>query len=362
MINTQFSHSTGEDGPREAHWRQLLAGSVTTADKLAEHLPADTESIRRVARRYPFRINPYYLSLIGRPGDPLWRQAVPDLHEIDDEGVFVDDPLFEEPLSPVPNLIHRYPDRVVFLVSNRCALYCRHCMRKRKVGTPNQITEDTIREGLDYIRRTRSVRDVIVSGGDPLMLGNSEILNLLQAIRKIPHVEIIRIHTRVPCTLPQRITPELVRLLGRFHPLYLITHFNHPDEITHESAATCSQLADAGIPLGCQTVLLKHVNTDPAVMKRLMQKLLAIRVKPYYLHHPDLVKGTAHFRPSIREGLKIIDSLRGWTSGLCVPHYVIDLPGGGGKIPLIPEYIQSISDRHLVVRNHAGKRFEYPLD
>ncbi len=306
------------------------------------------------------RINPYYLSLIRSAGDPLWKQAVPDIAELRDF-LETDDPLTEEKQSPVPGLIHRYPDRVVFLVSSRCAVFCRHCMRKRKVGHPFVVTEKTIRDGILYIRENRAVRDVILSGGDPLLLEDEPLRDILEQIHGISHVETIRIHTRVPCTLPQRITPELAGMLKRFHPLFINTHFNHPDEITPEATLACSRLADAGIPLGCQTVLLKGVNDRPEIMVRLMRKLLSIRVRPYYIHQGDLVRGTGHFHTSVSKGLEIMAALRGHVSGMAVPQYMIDLPGGGGKIPLLPEYILEKRPDLWRIRTWDGRIVEYPL-
>jgi len=306
------------------------------------------------------RINPYYLGLIRKPGDPIYRQCIPDIREISDEAG-VEDPLNEEGDSPVPGLTHRYPDRVLFLVSSRCSMYCRFCNRKRKVGSASMVSEASIREGLSYIRGHREIRDVLLSGGDPLLLSNRELNRILTDLRAMPHVEIIRIGTRVPCTLPQRITPQLAHLLGQFKPLYINTHFNHPDEITGPAALACNRLADAGIPLGCQTVLLRGVNDDPCVMKRLMQKLLTIRVRPYYLFLADTAKGTSHFWTPLDRGLDIISALQGHTSGLCVPHFAVDLLGGGGKVPLLPEYITGREGETLWVRNYAGKLFRHPI-
>lgn len=309
--------------------------------------------------RYPMAINPYYLGLIRSREDAIYRQAVPDIQEIDDPRGY-DDPLNEEGLSPVPGLTHRYPDRVLFLVSSRCAMYCRFCNRKRKVGRPSMVTEETIREGLSYIRNTKSIRDVLLSGGDPLLLPDRALDGILRELRSISHVEIIRIGTRIPCTLPQRVTPRLAALLKEFHPLYINTHFNHPWEITPEAALACARLADAGIPLGCQTVLLKGVNDDPSVMKTLMQRLLSIRVRPYYLFQADLARGTAHFWTPVKAGLKIMEGLQGHTSGLCIPHFAVDLPGGGGKVPLIPENVRSVDGGRYIMKNYAGKELLYP--
>jgi lysine 2,3-aminomutase len=347
--------------PARFRWQQLAASAVTTAEQLACCFPVDQEALQQVIDRYPMRISPYYLGLIKEPGDPLWRQVVPDEKELSDT-VEMEDPLAEEHYSPVPNITHRYPDRVLFLVSNQCAVHCRFCTRKRKIGRQFAMTDKTVSEGIAYIRFHREVRDVLISGGDPLMLADEQLADILAAVRAIPHVEIIRIGTRVPCVLPQRVTKRLAKTLQQFHPLYINTHFNHPAEITFEAAQACALINDAGVPLGCQTVLLKGVNDTPAVMRQLMQQLLTIRVKPYYLHQMDLARGTGHFRTSIAAGLSIIEALRGHTSGLCVPQYVIDLPGGGGKIPLLPEYVLGEKDGNLLIRNFQGKLFSYPLD
>ena len=320
---------------KQATWKELLSKSVTTIEDLGSHFEISEAGVGEVLSHYPMRINPYYLALIKKERDALYNQAVPDLREITDTGGY-EDPLNEEGLSPVPGLTHRYPDRVLFLVSGECAMYCRFCNRKRKVGRSLVVTEEMIREGLSYIKRTPKVRDVLLSGGDPLLLPDRKLHVVLSELRSISHVEIIRIGTRVPCTLPQRVTPELANLLTGFHPLYINTHFNHPREITPEAALACTRLADAGIPMGCQTVLLKGVNDDVGVMRLLMQKLLTIRVRPYYLFQADLVRGTAHFWTSIEKGLGIMERLRGHTAGLSMPQFVVDLPGGGGKVPLLP--------------------------
>jgi lysine 2,3-aminomutase len=314
-------------------WQEILSRSIVSVRDLSGLVAANRAEIEKVISCYPMRINPYYLGLIKEKGDPLYSQAVPDLREITDQQGY-EDPLNEEGLSPVPGLTHRYPDRVLFLVSGRCAMYCRFCNRKRKVGKPSMVTKQTIREGIAYIRKTPKIRDVLLSGGDPLLLSDGEIQQILSEIRPISHVEIIRIGTRVPCTLPQRITPDLVNLLKAFHPLYINTHFNHPAEITREATLACARLVDAGIPLGCQTVLLKGVNDDPSVMRSLMEKLVSIRVRPYYLFQADLAKGTSHFWTPVKNGLEIISSLREHACGLCVPHYAVDLPGGAGKVVL----------------------------
>lgn len=320
-------------GRQRGTWEEILARSLTTARELSEHFPVDENGLQSVLSRYPMRINPYYLALISKRGDPLYRQAVPDLREITDPRGF-EDPLDEEARSPVPGLTHKYPDRVLFLVSGECALYCRFCNRKRKVGRPHAVTAETIREGISYIRNTPKVRDVLLSGGDPLLLPDRVLHSILQRLRSIPHVEIIRIGTRVPCTLPQRVTPELASMLRGFHPLFISTHFNHPDEVTPEAGFACAKLAEAGIPLGCQSVLLEGVNDHAATMQVLIRKLMANRVRPYYLFQADLARGTAHFWTPVHRGAEIMEKLRADHSGFCLPHFVVDLPGGGGKVPL----------------------------
>jgi lysine 2,3-aminomutase len=340
-------------------WKQLLKESIVRPADLVKRFGVDPRPLEAVAARYPMRVNPYYLSLIQSVDDPIWRQAVPSVDELQ-AGSCVADPLDEESQSPVPNLVHRYPDRVLFIVSSECAMYCRFCTRKRKVGCAQmRITRETIQQGLDYIRNHPEVRDVILSGGDPLLLPDETLEWILKELRAIPTVEIIRIGSRVPVVLPQRITPHLTRMLKKYHPLYLNTHFNHPLEITPEATEACARLADAGIPLGNQSVLLRGVNDNVETMKRLVQKLLSIRVKPYYLYQADLVEGTDHFRTTVEEGIAIIDGLRGFTSGMGVPSFVIDAPGGGGKIPLLPDYVQQMGDQ-VVLRNYQHRRFVYP--
>ncbi len=343
-------------------WQRLLADSIVTPEALSRIMPVDMETVRRVMQKYPMRINPYFLSLISEKNGPLWRQCIPDMEELAQDIALEPDPLWEEPQSPVAGLVHRYPDRVLFMVSSQCAMYCRHCMRKRRVGPVGLMTEKDIDRGVAYIRSQPDVREVILSGGDPLLLPDDRIERLLSQLHDIPQVDMIRIHTRTPCTLPQRITGDLVALFRRFAPLYINIQFNHPDEITQVSARACESLADAGIPLGSQTVLLKGVNDDPEVMMRLMRELLKIRVRPYYLHHADPIEGTRHFRTSIETGKQIMIHLRGRMSGMGVPHYMIDLPQGGGKIPILPDYGVSGKPSKLMFRNFAGEVYDYPCE
>jgi len=339
-------------------WEKILHTSVTTINGLERALSRDFQELRQVTEKYPMRINSYYLDLIKEHGDPLWKQAVPDIKELHDN-VCYEDPLDEENLSPVPNLIHKYPDRILFLVHNQCAVYCRFCTRKRKVGTKQmKITERTISEGLSYIRSTPAVRDVLVSGGDPFLLSDERLDEILSKIRAIPTVEIIRIGTRAPCVLPMRITRKFAQMLKKHHPLYINTHFNHPDEITPQADLACGRLADAGIPIGCQTVLLKGVNDNAQIMQRLMHRLLQIRVKPYYIFQTDMTKGTDHFRTTVDQGLDIMKQLIGHTSGMAVPTYAIDAPQGGGKIPLLPDYCIKRGEK-MTFKNYCGRICEY---
>lgn len=320
--------------------------------------PQQYADLAPVLGRYPFRLSPSYAKLIRQPGDPIWRQCVPDTRELQDHEQ-IPDPLSESSLSPVTGLIHRYPDRVVLLVSNRCPVYCRFCMRKRMVGEGDApLSREGLERALEYIAAHGAIHDVVLSGGDPLMLTDESLHYLLGRLRSIGHIAIIRIGTRVPVTFPERVTPALCAILRQFHPLYINTHFNHPAEINDLSSAACGMLADAGIPLGNQTVLLKEVNDDVETMSALMTGLLSIRVRPYYIHQMDLVRGTAHFRTSVETGLDIIRGLRGHVSGLAVPHFVVDLPGGMGKVPLLPDAAERQGDT-LYLTTYEGRRVAY---
>ena len=361
QTKTLLKKSVVEEIEKAEVWQELLQKSVVDVEQLGMMCKGgiDKEKLEAVIKKYPMRINPYYQSLIKKKDDAIWKQCIPDVQELEDpEGL--EDPLCEERDSPVPGLTHRYPDRVLLLVSNQCAMYCRFCTRKRKVGDPfKRITKEQIMKGIEYVKEHPEIRDVLLSGGDPLLLSDAYLEWILKEIRKIPHVEIIRIGTRVPCALPHRITPELCEMLKKYHPLYVNVHFAHPDEITELSAEACNMLANAGIPLSSQTVLLKGVNDDPEVMKMLMQKLLQIRVRPYYIYQADMTKGINHFRTKIEKGLDVIKAIRGWTSGLAVPHFVVDSPGGGGKIPILPDYVVEKTDEKIVLKNYAGKTYTY---
>ncbi len=344
-----------------ADWQKALRErSLASLRQLADRFGPDRfpelERLQETVDNFEFRISPAMVDLIQEPGDPIWRQYVPDLAELDVvDGV--SDSLNEDADSPVPNITHRYPDRALFLVSPVCAAYCRFCTRRRKVGDPEKIPMSQLESGFRYLEEHAEIRDVILSGGDPLLLSDRRLDQILARLRKIPHLEIIRIGSRVPCHLPERITPELCATLKKYHPFYINTHFNHPAELTPAAVAALGRLADAGIPLGCQTVLLRGVNDDVDVMKELMQRLLTARVRPYYIYMCDNVAGVEHFKTTVEKGLEIVRALRGWTSGLAVPHFVIDAPGGGGKVPLLPEYVEEVSEDEVVMRNYAGERY-----
>jgi lysine 2,3-aminomutase len=339
-------------------WQKTLSESITSLDELTRVFAVDIESLRPVIARYPLRITHCYLNLIQENNDPIWRQCIPDRRELVQDDLSID-PLNEGNLTFAPGLIHRYPDRVVLLVSSACPTLCRFCTRKnRRVGELNLINQNSLKTAFEYIEERPAIREVILSGGDPLMLIDDELEMILKKLRKIPHLEIIRLHTRAPITLPDRITLRLCRMLKQYHPLYVNTQFNHPIEITPLSAMACGRMADAGIPLGNQTVLLRGVNDGPEVMKELMQRLLTIRVRPYYIHQMDLVKGTGHFRTSIQKGLDIVAQLRGHTSGMATPSYVIDLPGGKGKVPILPNDVKR-QGNIFYLRNYLGEVVEY---
>src|SRR6059058_4422534 len=346
-----------------ASWQERLRNqSLASLEALVarfgpEHFP-DLERLRQAAENFEFRISPAMVDLIKSPGDPIWRQYVPDLQELEVHDGMVDS-LAEDAHSPVPNITHRYPDRALFLVSPVCASYCRFCTRRRKVGDPEKIPLNQYESAFQYLREHTEIRDVIMSGGDPMMLSDRRLEYLLQQLRAIPHIEIIRLGSRITSHLPERITPEFCDMVQKYHPIFMNTHFNHPSELTPASVAALDRLSRAGVSLGCQTVLLKGVNDDPKVMMKLMHELLKARVRPYYIYMADQVAGGEHFRTTVQKGLEIIQALRGWTSGLAVPQFVIDSPGGGGKVPLLPEYLESINDDEVIFRNYEGKRFSY---
>jgi lysine 2,3-aminomutase len=330
---------------------------VSTLKKIIDLDEQEEKNLEKCLGRFRMSITPYYASLMDRTykRDVIRLQAVPRISELKKARDDSDDPLHEDVDSPVPGLTHRYPDRVLFLITHVCSMYCRHCTRRRMVGDHDKhLSKVQIDECVEYIRNHREVRDVLLSGGDAFALEDKQLEYIIKSLREIDHVEIIRVGSRMPVVLPQRITSSLVGMLKKYHPIYVNTHFNHPNEITYESKTACEKLADAGIPLGNQTVLLRDVNDCPNIMKKLVHELLMIRVKPYYIYQCDLSTGISHFRTSISKGIEIIENLRGHTTGMAVPTFVVDAPGGGGKIPVMPNYLISQSDRRFVLRNYEG--------
>ena len=348
-------------------WRWQLKHRIATVEQLQRFMPTLTPEELAGAtlanHKLALGITPYFFNLID-PADencPVRRQMIPRVEETQTAPWEMSDPCGEDSHSPVPGLVHRYPDRVLFLVTDRCASYCRYCTRSRLVSNASGYDfHPEYDKQIAYIAAHPEIRDVLLSGGDPLLLSDEKLENLLSRLRAIPHVEFLRIGTRIPIFLPQRITPELCAMLKQFHPLFISIHSNHPRELTTEVRDALGRLADAGVPLGNQTVLLRHVNDTPEVMKALVQKLLMSRVKPYYIYQCDLIAGSAHLRASVAKGLEIMEKLRGHTTGYAVPTYVIDAPGGGGKVPVNPEYVLCRNAGRVLVRNYEGKIFEYP--
>jgi len=340
------------------HWQlKNVIRDVETLKKVIDMTNGEENGLHGTLKHYRMAITPYYAALMDKtyPRCPIRLQAIPRIDETKHDISDLDDPLHEDVDSPVKGLTHRYPDRVLFLLTNVCSMYCRHCTRRRIIGFNDaHLPKADIDKAIAYIESRKEVRDVLISGGDPLTLGENEIEYVLKKIRAIEHIEIIRIGTRTPVVMPQRVTDDLVKMLKKYHPFFLNVHFNHPKEITLEAKEACAKLADAGIPLGNQSVLLRDVNDCPAIMKKLVHELMMIRVKPYYIYQCDLTKGIAHFRTSISKGIEIIENLRGHTTGMAVPTFVVDAPGGGGKIPVMPNYLLSQSDRRTALRNYEG--------
>lgn len=341
-------------------WKWQVKNRITTIDQLKKViniLPEEEEAIDKCLKTLRMGISPYYATLIdpNDPNDPIRKQAVPTIHELNISTADMCDPLHEDASSPVPGLTHAYPDRVLFLITDMCSMYCRHCTRRRFAGhTDASMPNDRIEMALDYIRNTPTVRDVLLSGGDALMVDDDKLEYIIKNLREIPHVEIIRLGSRIPVVNPMRITDDLVNMLKKYHPIWLNTHFNHPKEITEYSIKACEKLANAGIPLGNQTVLLKGVNDCVYIQRELVNKLVKMRVRPYYIYQCDLSQGIEHFRTKVSKGIEIIEGLRGHTSGYCVPTFVVDAPGGGGKIPVMPQYLISQSPTKVVLRNYEG--------
>ena len=355
-----------EGSPEWNDWHWQYRNRITDAARLSDVLnlsEKEKTDISACLEDFRMAVTPYYASLIdpNDPCDPIRAQAVPSVNEKITFPWEMADPLGEERFSPVRNIVHRYPDRVLFLVTRCCAMYCRHCTRRRLVGEEDvSISSEEIDEAVEYIRGTPEIRDVLVSGGDPLTLSDAGLENILSRLREIEHVEIIRIGTRIPVTMPMRVTPALLSMLKKYQPIWINTHFNHPKELTDASVKACASIVDAGIPLGNQSVLLRGVNDDTETIKALMLGLIKARVRPYYLYQCDMSEGLQHFRTDVRIGIRIIEDLRGNISGFAIPLFVIDAPGGGGKIPINPECVISIDDKKVVMRNYLGHIYEYP--
>jgi lysine 2,3-aminomutase len=341
-------------------WKWQVKNRIETYEELSKYFtfePEEAEGIKKALAKFRMAITPYYLSLIdpNDPFDPIRRQAIPQGAECNIAPADLNDPLHEDEDSPAPGLTHRYPDRVLFLITDMCSMYCRHCTRRRFAGQKDdESPSERIEKCLAYIEKTPQVRDVLLSGGDALMVSDKKLEYIIQRLRAIPHVEIVRIGSRTPVVCPQRITPELCEMLKKYHPIWLNTHFNHPNEFTPEAEQALARLANAGIPLGNQTVLLRGVNDCVHVMKKLMHELVRNRVRPYYIYQCDLSMGLEHFRTPVSKGIEIIENLRGHTSGYAVPTFVVDAPGGGGKTPVMPQYVISQSPDKVILRNFEG--------
>jgi len=341
-------------------WKWQVRNRIETLEQLKKYVkltPEEEEGVAKSLKTLRMAITPYYLSLINPddPNDPVRKQAIPTAAELHQSAADLLDPLHEDEDSPVPGLTHRYPDRVLFLITDMCSMYCRHCTRRRFAGQHDcQSPSERIQAAIDYVARTPQVRDVLLSGGDALMVDDAMLESIIQRLRAIPHVEIIRIGSRTPVVCPQRITDSLCEMLKKYHPIWLNTHFNHPNEVTEESAAACARLANAGVPLGNQSVLLRGINDNVDIMKKLVHKLVMMRVRPYYIYQCDLSMGLEHFRTPVSKGIEIIEGLRGHTSGYAVPTFVVDAPGGGGKIPVMPNYLISESPTKVILRNYEG--------
>ena len=341
-------------------WKWQVKNRIETLEDLKKYVKLTTEEeegVKKTLSTLRMAITPYYLSLIdpNDPHDPVRRQCIPTALETHQADADLLDPLHEDEDSPTPGLTHRYPDRVLFLITDMCSMYCRHCTRRRFAGqTDNECGPDRIEKALEYIEKTPTVRDVLLSGGDALMVSDKKLEYIISRLRQIPHVEIVRLGTRTPVVCPQRITPELCDMLKKYHPVWINTHFNHPNEVTAESRKACEMLANAGIPLGNQSVLLRGVNDCVHVMKNLVHELVKMRVRPYYIYQCDLSMGLEHFRTPVSKGIEIIEGLRGHTSGFCIPTFVVDAPGGGGKTPVMPQYVISQAPGKVVLRNFEG--------
>jgi len=347
-------------------WKWQVKNRITSCEQLGRIIKlqdGEKEEIARCLERFKMAITPYYAMLMDpdNPDCPVKKQAVPSIHELSVDECDMSDPLGEEKYTPVEGIVHRYPDRVLFLLTHKCSMYCRHCTRRRIVGCEDfSVSNNNMEKALDYIRQNPQIRDVLLSGGDPFVMPDLWLENIIKKLREIPHLEIIRIGTRTPVVLPMRITDDLLNMLRKYHPIWINTHFNHPKEITAESARACEKIADAGIPLGNQTVLLRGINDNVDTLKELFIKLVKIRVRPYYLYQCDIAEGIGHFRTPVSQGIEIMKNIRGYISGYAIPTFVIDAPGGGGKTPVNPDYIMSLDDKQAVLRNYLGDVYTYP--
>ena len=365
--NKVFSFfNVSPDSPEWNDWKWQISHRITTVEALSEIIPLsekEKQEIEESLGLFRMAITPYYASLMDPqdPSCPIRLQAIPSIAETHVEQWEMNDPLNEDRDSPVPHIVHRYPDRALFLVTHQCATYCRHCVRKRYVGEEDSpITKAEREKAIAYIAGTPGIRDVLVSGGDPLSLSDDSLEETISRLRAIPHVEIIRIGTRIPVVLPMRVNPALLSMLKKYHPIWMNVHFNHPRELTPESRRACAGIADAGIPLGNQSVLLRNINDNTETMKELLLKLVQARVRPYYIYQCDLCEGIEHFRTRVETGIEIIRSLTGNISGFAIPRFVIDAPNGGGKVPINPDFVVSLDDEKVLMRNYEGRVYTYP--
>lgn len=360
MINRRHEMFPNVSDAEWNDWKWQVRNRIETVEDLKKYInltEEEEEGIRECLKTLRMSITPYYLSIMDpdNPHDPVRLQAIPNIVETNKSAADLDDPLHEDGDSPVPGLTHRYPDRALLLITDQCSMYCRHCTRRRFAGqNDGAMPTDQVDKAIDYIAQTPQIRDVVISGGDSLLMSDEKIEYILKRLREIPHVEIIRFGSRTPVVMPQRITEEFVNMVKKYHPVWLNTHFNHSNEITEEAKIACERLANAGIPLGNQTVLLRGVNDCVHVMKKLVNDLVKIRIRPYYIYQCDLSNGIEHFRTPVSKGIEIIEGLRGHTSGLCIPTFVVDAPGGGGKTPVMPNYVISQNQEKVILRNFEG--------
>lgn len=351
--------------PQWSDWRWQMRNRIRNLAKFSVWFPAlrERSEATEAAAKFPLAITPYYASLIRNcdESDPIFQMSVPQAQELWNPPFLRDDPLEEDHDMPVPGLVRRYPDRALLIVTTACAMYCRHCTRKRVTGVRETcISPARLKRSVEFLKKNPDIKEIIISGGDPFTLSNDKLEMILKALREVPHLDVIRFGTRTPVTMPMRITEELCAMIKKYHPIWINTHFNHPSEMTPEAAAACGRLVDAGVPVGNQSVLLRGINDDPDVMEVLLRGLIRMRVRPYYLFQCDLVPGVEHFRTPISRGIEIMEAMRGRLTGIAIPQYVVDTPHGGGKVPVLPNYIISQSPTHTVLRNFEGMMVSYP--